>query len=554
MARQSLGDPSAFEGLPLPASPVTASGEDPDEVRELMAQRAAQQGRQLGGSLAQSSPVAQTSPIQPQPETLPNASADGAASPSSSPSRYDAMDAARKAMSGSMSTSNKLMQTADEMQPDPSVARLQQQKLTDEQATPNPKDPKYRPGFGTRLLRGLKGVGIGLAEYGIPGAALGAIDPGLVAGGKGYKAPTDAYDTAFAANQRKLSADTEALSNAQENFKTAQDLRVQREKGLTDAGTQLKDAGTTAKGLMTAQNNADKNAATLRKVGYKTDDDGNIVPLTREEMSPQEQSQADLHDAQSELATAKAELARAQSDPNSPAYKLAMARVQTAARNADAASVRANAYALNAYGANYGTDPNGNPLQGATVMPESGLPTGSRFQGSVQKQQGRVAQFNDVMGALSTLENTAKTLVKANGPGALSSPIVAAGLKQPDSTFSQWLQGQVANRNLTPEQRDYVTNMRAFKENLQALRQSAGGGVSDAQVNRLMEMAPGASTPDLDYLLRQTAQIRYTAQRLSKGIPNVVGGHAVEGSSAKTPAPAQSGTGDNWFDQHPEAK
>src|SRR5215472_7968815 len=31
-----LGDPEVFAGLPLPGSPVTASGEDPDEVRARM--------------------------------------------------------------------------------------------------------------------------------------------------------------------------------------------------------------------------------------------------------------------------------------------------------------------------------------------------------------------------------------------------------------------------------------------------------------------------------------------------------------------------------------
>ena len=89
---------------------------------------------------------------------------------------------------------------------------------------------------------------------------------------------------------------------------------------------------------------------------------------------------------------------------------------------------------------------------------------------------------------------------------------------------------------MTPEQRDYVTNLRAFRENLQALRQSAGGGVSDAQVNRLMEMAPGANTPDIDFLLRQTKQIRQTANRLAKGVPQMQGGSTVEGRQQSTDA------------------
>jgi hypothetical protein len=40
-------------------------------------------------------------------------------------------------------------------------------------------------------------------------------------------------------------------------------------------------------------------------------------------------------------------------------------------------------------------------------------------------------------------------------------------------------------------------------------------------------MLPNASTPDLDYFLRQTNQIHATTRRLAEGIPGVQGGHQV---------------------------
>jgi len=166
------------------------------------------------------------------------------------------------------------------------------------------------------------------------------------------------------------------------------------------------------------------------------------------------------------------------------------------------------------------------------VTNAAGAPVGSRFAPTYVKQEGKVAQFNDVGGALDNLEKAAKSMVaKGQQP---DNTLVAAALAQPNGTAQQWLQGQVAKSNLTPEQRDYVTNLVAAHENIQALRQSAGGGVSDTQVQRLVEMLPNASSPDLDYILRQTGQIRQTASRLAEGVPQTKGGHSVKNPA--TPA------------------
>jgi hypothetical protein len=144
-----------------------------------------------------------------------------------------------------------------------------------------------------------------------------------------------------------------------------------------------------------------------------------------------------------------------------------------------------------------------------------------------------VAQFNDVLGATDAIEQAATALVNAGGK--LNSPSVAAALADPDTTAGQWAQGAFANSGLSPVERNYVIQVKGFRENLQSLRKSAGGGISDAQVEKLMQMAPGASTPDLDYLKRQTGQIKALRARLAKGVSTAKGGLAVQGG-AQPPA------------------
>jgi hypothetical protein len=143
------------------------------------------------------------------------------------------------------------------------------------------------------------------------------------------------------------------------------------------------------------------------------------------------------------------------------------------------------------------------------------------------KSQANAAQFNDIDGATNNIEGAAKDLVK-NG-GKLNSPQLVAAIADPKSTAGQWAQGQFATSGLTPQERNYVVQVKSYKENLQSLRKSAGGSVSDAQVDRLMSMAPGSATPDLDYLLRQTGQIRQMRARLAAGVSTAHGGIKVAG-------------------------
>lgn len=424
--------------------------------------------------------------------------------------------------------------------PDPNAIESQlvsataPQSATNPQGVPivrDPNHPEYKPGVGRRILRGVVAAGQGLAEGGLRGALLGSLDPSAV-GATAYGAGTRPFQQA-----------------AQRNQMLQDSLKQQLGQSATNAETSLKEAQAEGATLTPiTQPMADANPAfqpfvgtSLSPAALKT-----IAPAAIRGQAQQavadtnadsrltvqqdkDAAQKGLRDAQTDLDGAKADLARAGNDPSSPAYKLALRRAQTAQGNMAAAQIRANAYALNANAGNLGIDNQGNQIEGG-VSSAAGNPVGSRFAPTYVKQEGKVAQFNDVGGALDNLEKAAKAMVaKGQHP---DNALVAGALAQPHGTAQQWLQGQVAKSNLTPEQRDYVTNLVAAHENIQALRQSAGGGVSDAQVNRLVEMLPNASSPDLDYILRQTGQIRQTASRLAEGVPQTKGGHTVKSPAA----------------------
>ena len=100
----------------------------------------------------------------------------------------------------------------------------------------------------------------------------------------------------------------------------------------------------------------------------------------------------------------------------------------------------------------YGTGLNGQVLPGSTIIADdNGNKTvvGSTNAGHATKAQSNAAQFNDVHGALDTVENAAKTLVSKGGK--LNSPGVAAAMAQPSGTLGQWLQGEGVKANLSPE-------------------------------------------------------------------------------------------------------
>jgi hypothetical protein len=272
--------------------------------------------------------------------------------------------------------------------------------------------------------------------------------------------------------------------------------------------------------------------------GLKFDDSGNIIPDEDSPIYKQQQLKDDVLKAQADytragitLRQAQTELDKAKADPNSPAFKMAQERLAIAQQNATAANTRAQAYMGNYLQNALGqTNPalTGQPAQalpGASVITDAQGKTeviGARSAGAASKAQSNVAMFNDVYGAFNRVEDAARALV--NKGGSLNSLAVSLALAQPPGTFHQWLQGAGIKSGLTPEEREYVTQVQQAHENVQALRKSAGGIATDQAVAKLDALVPNASTPDLPYLLKQIGTVRATADRLSKGVTTAQGG------------------------------
>jgi hypothetical protein len=469
--------------------------------------------QQLAGLV---SPADAASLVPPDPSTA-NASTSSAPAAVMSPSTVAQPTTIQPAAQSSpdMSSSGRAALAAIGPPPQLDMTRMQQlqaQRNTD--ATPlNPKAAQYRAGLGTKILRGLGGYFSG----GVGGALL-----------TNYNAPNRQYGIDDQTRQAKLGQDTAQIGDLEKNYE-------EKVKGY-------KDATDYAGKVNTADRNQNTQQTALAKAGMKqvTDAQGNtsIVDDPDSEAFQSRQVMDDLRQTTQGLRQAQADFEKAKNDPSSPAFKQAQQKLLLEQQGHSAAMMRAQAYMGNYLMHSQGKDLNGNTLAGATELPDN-TPVGTAVQSVVQKQQPKVAQFNDVFGALDTLDNAAKALQKSGGK--IGSANVAAALADPQSTSTKYLQGLVVKGQLTPAERDYVIANNSAHENLMALRSSVGGGVSDSQVHQLLSQLPDASTPDLDYALRQTTQIRQTANRLGSGIANVHGGNRVRGSQPETPAPAKGG-------------
>lgn len=396
------------------------------------------------------------------------------------------------------------------------MQQLQAQRNTD--ATPIDRyGDQYKPGAGLRIRRGLAAVLTG----GLPGLVT-----------QNYSGPTRQYYTDEAQRQARLGQDTSRIGDLEKNYEDSV-------KGYKDATSYATAVNAADRNDNTQSKNDAQHTAFNAQHGLKdvTDAQGNTTTIDDpdSEAFRDKQAMSDLRQTTETLRSAQADFEKSKNDPNSPAFKMAQQKLVLAQQGHQAAMLGAQARWGNYLMHSQGKDMNGNTLAGATELPDN-TPVGTAMQGTVQKQQPKVAQFNDVHGALDSLEGAARNLVQSGGK--LNSPRVAAAMADPQGTSSQYLQGLVAKGQLTPAERDYVIANAAAHENLMALRSSVGGGVSDSQVHQLLSLLPNASTPDLDYALRQTGQIRQTANRLGSGIANVHGGTRVRGSQPETPSNA----------------
>ena len=172
---------------------------------------------------------------------------------------------------------------------------------------------------------------------------------------------------------------------------------------------------------------------TLHEHGYKTGPDGNIVPLTYDEMNPNQQAVHDLKGAQEEEQEAQAALKKAQADPNSPAFRLAQQRILNAQATRKIAMERLGLSEKTFEARYHGTDENGQPLPGAMITDE-GQPVGSSFSqnvrptGTERNKADMAASAKEQLGTITDIVAKHPTLF---GPGYGQS-----------SAFRQWIGSQ----------------------------------------------------------------------------------------------------------------
>jgi hypothetical protein len=130
-------------------------------------------------------------------------------------------------------------------QPDESTAT---RGLTDKRAKDaayidprDPNHPEYRPGIGTRIFRGIKGVADGIARGGV----LGGLAEGL---NTDYSAPTKAYGRAQAKQTSDVASDDAQISEAQkayQDYTNRQKAQAAEQRGVA---TSYNDVATAARG------------------------------------------------------------------------------------------------------------------------------------------------------------------------------------------------------------------------------------------------------------------------------------------------------------------
>lgn len=106
----------------------------------------------------------------------------------------------------------------------------------------NPAD--YKPTGWQRFGRGVRGGVIGLLTGGIPGAAIGAIEPQDIEGGRGYSDPTKKYDATVQQANYNLTNAQRTQKDLLDNLKAAEDARKAASESLNKSSDAYKGAGT----------------------------------------------------------------------------------------------------------------------------------------------------------------------------------------------------------------------------------------------------------------------------------------------------------------------
>lgn len=124
---------------------------------------------------------------------------------------------------------------------------------TGQNVTVNPK-----PGVGSRIWRGVRGGLVGLLEGGIPGAALGVIEPGAIPGGEAYGAPNKAYTRAEERRGQQVESTDKSMATAFQNWKDQVDAARAKATEFRANATTGRDLTTGATGAINAATEAQK--------------------------------------------------------------------------------------------------------------------------------------------------------------------------------------------------------------------------------------------------------------------------------------------------------
>jgi hypothetical protein len=114
--------------------------------------------------------------------------------------------------------------------------------------------PQYKPSTGQRVWRGVRGGLVGFLTGGIPGAAVGALEPGDIRGGTAYGAPNKTYERAEQSRTQQLGATETNLEQARKNWEEAVKAQQAKAQEFGKVAALGKDETTGATGLITAEN------------------------------------------------------------------------------------------------------------------------------------------------------------------------------------------------------------------------------------------------------------------------------------------------------------
>jgi hypothetical protein len=329
----------------------------------------------------------------------------------------------------------------------------------------------------------------------------------------------------------------------------------------TQVSAQMVQAGVTPKAatqgqIMANQNTAAKTVTTqeekaaqqkIQRDRLGLDDHDQPIPLdqlpvaTRAKIDEERAGDA-LKSSQTAYTDARA---KALSDPTNPAYKIAALRAQGTMENAEARMIMAHTGQLNYEMHAMGTGPDGKPLNASLIL--NGQPVGTAFAAALQRALPIQAQFKDVKGATTKLDAAGQDM--SNAGYSFNDPRLVKVLSDPNfkAADSTWFHNQLNSATIQmmpPEMQTYLVQQRQHIENLTALRGMLKSPTAQAQIERMINTAPGAQTPNYDYFQKQMTALYGQLDRLQSGVPEMnMGTPQPQYTPSKPNVPTKGGGG-----------